>query len=124
MLDSFPAALTVGAIFGFLSGLGIGGGTLLMLWLTLLVGLEAPDARMINLLYFLPAAACACFFRWKQGSLPIKKLLLPILAGCVCAGIASWLGGQLDTGLLKKLFGGLLVVTGLRELFYRDKELR
>ncbi len=124
MLESFPVALLVGALLGFLAGLGIGGGSLLMLWLTLILDMSTQTARSINLLFFLPAALCACFFRWKQGSLPIRRLLGPILLGCLSAGVFSFLGTRLDTGLLRKLFGALLLVTGLRELLYRPIEFK
>ncbi len=124
MLDSFPAALAAGAVFGFLSGLGVGGGSLLVLWLTWSANTDAPTARLINLIFFLPAALCASFFRLKQGSLPLKKLWLPILLGSVMAAGTSWLSSQMDTEVLKKLFGGLLIVTGLRELFYRPREFK
>ncbi len=124
MLGSFPVALIAGAVFGFLAGLGIGGGSLLMIWLTLLVGVAPQEARAINLLFFLPAALSACLFRWKQGQLPLKKLLLPMLLGCIFAAGFSFLGSRLDTGLLKKLFGGLLIFTGIRELLYRPREFK
>ncbi len=124
MLESFPVALAAGAIFGFLSGLGIGGGSLLMLWLTLVVGLPAEAARSINLLFFLPAALCACFFRWRQGALPLKKLWISIALGCGAAAVGSWLGTCIDTQLLRRLFGILLLLTGLRELFYRPRKAR
>ncbi len=124
MLESFPIALLAGAVFGFLSGLGVGGGSLLMLWLTLAVGVQTGAARCINLLFFIPAALCASFFRWRQGSLPLKKLWLPIVLGCAASGIFSYLGSILDTQILRKIFGGLLIATGLRELFYRRKEFK
>ncbi len=113
--------MIAGIVFGFLSGLGIGGGSLLILWLTLIVGTPAAAARYINLLFFLPAAVIACLFRWKQGSLPLKKLWRPILLGCLAAAGFAFLGSRMDTGLLKKLFGGLLIITGIRELFYKAK---
>ncbi len=121
MLASFPCAVAAGVVFGFLSGLGVGGGSLLLVWLTMMAGLPAEQARSINLLFFLPAALCACFFRWKQGSLPLKKLWLPIGLGCIFAAGASFLSGSLDADILQKLFGLLLLVTGLRELFYREE---
>ncbi len=124
MLESFPVALAAGILFGFLSGLGIGGGSLLMVWLTLVVGISASEARAINLLFFLPAAMCACFFRWKQGTLPLKKLWIPILLGCLTAALFSWLGTRLETQTLRKIFGLLLLVTGMRELFYRPRNAK
>lgn len=121
MLNTLPVMLTVGAVLGFLSGLGVGGGSLLMLWLTLVLGLEHGIARNINLLFFLPAAAIASLFRWKQGALDLKKILPAVVAGCVSAAIFAWLSRYTQIALIQKLFGGLLIVTGLRELFYRRK---
>ena len=113
----------IGTALGFLSGLGIGGGSLLILWLTLVLGMEPAIARGINLLFFLPAAAVACFFRWKQGCIQWKLLLPAVAGGCISAVLCSMLSLRMDMELLKKLFGGLLIVTGLRELFYRQKPL-
>lgn len=124
MLESFPVCIAVGTILGFLAGLGIGGGSLLILWLTMVLGMPQPEARFINLLFFLPAAACAVVFRWKDGCIDLRKIIPAILAGCVAAFLCSWLGHKMDTDLLKKLFGGLLLVTGLRELFYRPRNAR
>ena len=121
MLNSLPIMLAVGAVLGFLSGLGVGGGSLLMLWLTLVLGLDHSIARNINLLFFLPAAAIASFFRWKQGALDIKKVLPAVIAGCISAGLFAWLSRHTDIEVIKKLFGGLLLITGIRELFYRRK---
>lgn len=121
MLGSWPVALAVGTVLGFLSGLGIGGGSLLILWLTMVLGMEHSAARGINLLFFLPAAAIACTFRWKQGAVKLKNILPAMIAGCVCAAVCSWIGMRMDLEILKKLFGGLLIVTGLRELFYKPK---
>lgn len=121
MLESWPVSLLVGTILGFLSGLGIGGGSLLILWLTVVLGVAHNTARGINLLFFLPSAAIACVFRRKQGAVDIKKLLPAILAGTVAAAAGSWIGFNMDMQLLKKLFGGLLILTGLRELLYKSK---
>lgn len=124
MLESLPVILLVGTVLGFLSGLGIGGGSLLILWLTFVLGMDHETARGINLLFFVPSAVVACWVRWRQGMLKWKCVLPAVVTGCLAAGICSWLSGQMDLTLLKKLFGGLLVVTGLRELFYRPRKLR
>ena len=67
--------LPMAAILGFLAGLGVGGGSLLMIWLTVVAGLNYTDARTINLLFFLPSAAIATVYHHKQGSVEIKKIL-------------------------------------------------
>ena len=122
MLESLPVTLLIGTLLGFLSGLGIGGGSLLILWLTLVLHADPSTARQINLLFFIPSALIAIYFRWKQGSVPIKKLLPAIIGGCIAALFASILSMNWDIALLKKLFGGLLIATGIRELLYKPKK--
>ena len=121
MLESFPVILIVGTVLGFLSGIGIGGGSLLILWLTLMLGVEPQVARSINLLFFIPSALIACCFRWKQGCLNIRQVLPAVIAGCAAAGIFSFVGMSWDTRMMKKLFGLLLIATGIRELLYRPE---
>jgi uncharacterized membrane protein YfcA len=122
MLESFSVSVLVGTILGVLSGLGTGGGSLLILWLTLMLGMDQETARSINLMFFIPSALVACLFRWKQGRLDIKKVLPAIIAGSITSGLFTFLSRDMDTSMLRKLFGGLLILTGLRELLYRPKK--
>ncbi len=121
MLESLPVVLAIGTVLGFLAGIGVGGGSLLILWLTLVLGMEQPEARLLNLLFFLPSAIVSSIFRWRQGALEIRKILPAILCGCIAAAIFAWLSTKLDIAVLKKLFGGLLLLTGIRELLYKPK---
>lgn len=122
MLDSLPVILIVGTVLGFLSGLGIGGGSLLIIWLTVVLGTDPLVARSINLLFFIPSALVACGLRIRQGDLKVRPLLPAILAGCAAAAVFSWVSTILNVEVLKKLFGIVLLAAGLRELFYRRKE--
>lgn len=118
MLSSFPVSLLAAAALGFLSGLGIGGGSLLMLWLTLVLGMEPEQARVLNLLFFLPAAAASSLFRRGQGTLRRDLILPAALCGCISAGIVGTAAADMAPDLLRKLFGILLLVAGLREMRY------
>lgn len=122
MLESLPLILLVSTILGFLSGLGIGGGSLLILWLTLVLEMDHTAARALNLLFFIPSALVACLFRWRRKSLNWKALLPTVISGCAAALCFSLLSANMNLGLLKRLFGGLLILTGLRELFRRPKK--
>ena len=113
--------LFVGTILGFLTGLGVGGGSLLILWLSIAMEMDPSTARGINLLFFLPSALIACCFRWKQGSLEIKSILPAIISGTVSAALFSWIGINTNTDWIKKGFGFLLILTGIRELIYKPK---
>ncbi len=121
MLSSLPVTLVIGAALGFLSGLGIGGGSLLILWLTLVLNMDPGMARTINLLFFIPSALASSLLRWRNDGLQWKLILPAAAAGCVSAILFSLLGKRIDTELLKKLFGFLLIAAGLRELFYKPK---
>lgn len=124
MLESLPVMIVIGSVLGFLSGLGVGGGSLLMLWLTLVLEMPHGAARTINLLFFIPSAIIASLFRWKQGALDFKKVLPAIVGGCISAAIFSTISRHIDITLLKKLFGILLLFTGIRELFYRPQKAK
>lgn len=122
MLNSFPIQVIVGTCLGFLSGLGVGGGSLLLLWLTLISGLDITQARIINLMFFLPAAVISCTIRFQRGEINIKPLLPAILAGCTASIIFTAVSSSLNVTILKKGFGLLLTATGIRELCYRFRK--
>ena len=118
-MDSFIVTLLVGTALGFLTGLGVGGGSLLMVWLTAVLGISAITARSINLLFYLPGAAIAILFRKHQGKIQWKSVLPPALAGCAAAAVCSRLSTAVDNSWLQKVFGIILIIAGLRELFRR-----
>lgn len=112
----------VGTVLGFLAGIGTGGGSLLLLWLTMIRGMAPEDARTVNLLFFLPGALIATVLRGKNARPKYSTLLPAIAVGCIAAVAASLLGRYLDTRLLKKLFGIILIAAGIREVMYRDRK--
>ncbi len=122
MLNTLPVSVAAGILLGFLSGLGIGGGSLLILWLTMAVGLESGTAQTINLMFFLTAAGTVTLFRWHDGTLPFRQILPAAIAGCLSAGIFTLISQSIHPELLKKCFGVLLLFTGVRELFYRPRK--
>lgn len=114
---SWLLSLAVSLGTGILSALGVGGGSLLVLWLTAFAGLSPESARLISLLYFFPTAGAALLLHRKHGLLK-KRLLLPAaLAGCAAALGAALLSRSLDPLLLRRSCGLLLTLLGLRELF-------
>ena len=122
MLESIPFIIVISSVLGFLSGLGVGGGSLLILWLTLIVNLPQEIARNINLIFFLPTAVISSLFRWKKGRLELKKILPAMLGGVAAAMLFTWLSGHISSDALRAPFGILLLITGARELFYRPRK--
>lgn len=115
MTDWLIAALA-GAVTGVLSGFGVGGGSLLLIYMTSFAGVSQTLAQGINLLYFLPTAATALPAHFKNGYVEKKALLPAIALGLVCSALTAWAATALDVELLRKCFGGFLIVIGLREL--------
>ena len=116
MTDWLIAALA-GAAAGVLSGFGVGGGSLLLIYMTSFAGLPQALAQGINLLYFLPMAAAALPAHFKNGCVEKKALLPAISAGLIFSALAAWAATALDVELLRRCFGGFLILIGLRELF-------
>jgi len=87
-----------------------------MVWMTAVMSMEQKSAQSINLLYFLPTAAAALIFHFKHGQICKKALLPAILWGCPAALCGALLAAYLDPGLLRRLFGGFLILVGISEL--------
>ena len=116
MVTQWILPLLAGAVTGVLSGFGVGGGTLLLVYMTVFAGLDQHLAQGINLLYFLPAGLMALPAHWKNGYVDREALLPAVGAGLVLAALAAWGATALDVGILRKCFGAFLVVTGAMEL--------
>jgi uncharacterized membrane protein YfcA len=89
---------------------------LLLVYLTVFANMEQSQAQGINLLYFLPAALLSLPSHIKNGYIAKTVLLPAISGGLVCAAVAAWIATGLDTALLRKLFGGFLIIIGLSQL--------
>ena len=107
---------------GILSAWGIGGGTLLLLCMTLFLGVEQQTAQGINLLYFLPSAAAALFFHRKNGYLERDAVKNAIPLGTLCALAAAWCATSVDITVFRKPFGIFLLYAGLSMLLKKEKK--
>lgn len=111
----------IGAVTGVLSGLGVGGGTLLLLWMTAVEGMRQAQAGGINLLYFITCALPAVFGHIKNGLIEKKAVFWCALSGVPACITGALLAAGMDTGLLKRLFGAFILAVGIKELFYRQR---
>lgn len=92
-----------------------------MVWLTAVVAMDQKTAQGINLLYFLPTSLGALIFHIKNKMICWKAVIPAALCGCVTAALAAWLASSMDISLLRKLFGGFLLVVGVMEFFKKPK---
>ena len=110
-----------GLVTGVLSGFGIGGGTLLLIYMTAFAGVPQNVAQGVNLLYFPPTAATALPAHIKNGYIDKQAAVPAIVAGLLGTALAAWIATALDVELLHRFFGGFLIVIGLRELFGKSE---
>ena len=111
--------ITVLAAFfaAILSGLGIGSAGLFVLYLTLIAGYSQPEAQALNLLFFLLSAGAALLLHIRERKIPVRVVLFLVACAIPGALAGSYLVRILDASLIRKLFGGMLVITGLPTLF-------
>ncbi|MCL2694466.1 MAG: sulfite exporter TauE/SafE family protein [Oscillospiraceae bacterium] len=116
--------IIIDALAGFLTGvaasMGLGGGFVLIIYLTVFAGAGQMQAGGINLLFFLPIALVSMFIHTKN-KLIEWRLIAPIcIAGAFGVVAGAVLTGVVGDGGLRKMFAGLLVFVGVRELFHKE----
>ena len=121
-MTSWLLPLAVGFGTGILSAWGVGGGTLLLLIMTLFLGVDQTTAQGINLLYFLPTAGISLLFHRKNGLLEKNAIRQTLPAGVITAAAAAWLATAVDVTLLRKPFGLFLLYSGVMMLRQGGKQ--
>ena len=104
-----------------LSAWGVGGGTLLLLVMTLFLDVDQRTAQGINLLYFLPTAGAGLLFHRKAGMLDKQALRQAIPWGVATAALGAWCATAMDTELLRRPFGVYLLVMGVITLIKKPE---
>ena len=104
----FAVALATGA----LSSWGVGGGTLLLVCMTLFLGVGHREAQAINLLFFLPTAGISLFFHRKNGFLDKDTWRQAAIPGTAAALAGAVLSMAVDVSLLRRPFGLFLLYSG------------
>lgn len=111
----------IGLISGIVSGMGIGGGAILIPALIMFVKAPQHIAQSVNLLYFIPTAVAALFVHIKNKRIDFKIAVPIIIFGLFGAYIVSQLAINLSGPTLRKWFGVFLLVIGINEMIRKDK---
>ena len=109
-----------GIFISVLAGLGTGGGGLLVIYLTLVKDISQIEAQGINLLFFVIAGASSLIIHIKKRKLELKNIILMIIFGSFGAVAGSLIANITDGAIVKKIFGGFLLISGLIELFSKS----
>ena len=107
---------------GVLSSWGVGGGTLLLVLMTLFLGVGHREAQAINLLFFLPTAGISLFFHRKNGFLDKDVWRQAAVPGTVASLLGALAAVAVDVSLLRRPFGVFLIYSGVSMLHSARKK--
>ena len=114
----------IGLIVGVLSSMGFGGGSVLLLYLTLVKGMEHKIAAGTNLLFFLPCAILSTVLYLKQKMIEWKHAWPLMLGSAGGALVGSYIAMHIDAGIIRLMFGILLLTVGVKDLFSSSENPR
>ena len=114
----------VGLISGIIGGLGMGGGTVLILLLSLFFNVEQHIAQSTNIIFFIPTAIASILVNIKNKNIDLKNIMPVCLWGIVGSLIGANLSIKIDVYELKKLFGGFLILIAFYQMYgyIKDKK--
>jgi uncharacterized membrane protein YfcA len=110
-------SIIIGFLSGIISGMGIGGGAILIPALIFFQGVGQQMAQGINLTYFLPTAIFALIVHIRNKRVRIKTALCLAAFGVVGAFLGARIATAVDGELLRRLFGGFLAFVGFYEIW-------
>lgn len=108
-------------LFCSLSGMGIGGGGLLVVYLTVLRGLGQFFSQGINLFVFLFSSASSGTVNLKKRTVNYPLCLFLSVCGCIGSALGAGLAGTINDRVLRIIFGIFLVCTSLISIYIHKK---
>lgn len=107
---------------GIFASMGLGGGMVLIVYLTVFAGFSQLEAQGINLVFFIPIAIISLVLHTKNKLVEWKKAVPAVLWGTAAVIISAWLANRIEQSLLSKAFGIFLILMGLKELFFKSEK--
>ena len=109
--------ILTGFISGIVSGTGMGGGTILILCLSVFLGIDQKIAQATNLVFFIPTSIAAIYVNVKEKKINFKVAKIIIFWGIIGATIGAIIAKNIETNLLRKVFGIFLAFIALHEIY-------
>ncbi|MCI8604615.1 MAG: sulfite exporter TauE/SafE family protein [Ruminiclostridium sp.] len=113
--------IIIGLLSGAAASMGFGGGFVLIIYLTVFLNIDQITAQGVNLLFFLPVALVSIIIHQKNRLIKWKLLLKLIPGGILGILLGTLVASAINVDFLQKIFAGLLVLVGFRELFHKKK---
>ena len=114
--------IIIGQISGIFSGIGMGGGTILILLLTFFFGVNQHIAQAANLIFFIPTSIAAIIINVKNKNINLKLVWIISAFGTIGAIIGAAIATKTNVENLKKYFGIFLAIIAINEICEIIKE--
>ena len=116
--------ILIGAISGIFSGIGMGGGTILIFLLNAFSGLEQHVAQATNLIYFVPTAISAIIVNYRDKNIDTNLATFVSVCGIVGAVIGALISTNMDVQKLRKFYGIFLAIIAIHEIYTLFREYK
>lgn len=116
--------ILTGFISGIVSGTGMGGGTILILCLSIFLGIDQKIAQATNLVFFIPTSIAAIYINVKAKKTNFKVAKVIIFFGIIGSIIGVMVAKNIETKLLKKSFGIFLLFIAIHEIYVLVKRYK
>lgn len=113
-----------GFVAGIISGMGMGGGVILILCLTLFLGIDQKIAQATNLIFFIPTCIAAIYTNLKNKKINFKIVKTVIITGVLGAIAGTLIAQKIEIKFLKKIFGIFLMIITVHEIYRLMKEYK
>ncbi len=115
--------LLAGFFAGITASMGLGGGLVLILYMSIFTSFSQIEAQGINLIFFIPIAIFSLILNENKKKdekklIRWKSMIISIIFGIIGAFLGSFLTSYIDANLLRKFFAIFIIIIGIRELFY------
>lgn len=109
--------IVIGVVAGIVGGLGMGGGTVLILFLSLFLNVEQHIAQATNVIFFIPTAIAAIGVSLKNKNVNLKIALPICIWGILGAFIGAYISTKMNVNLLRKCFGFFLIFIAIYQTY-------
>lgn len=108
--------ITAAFLIALVSGLGIGGGGLFTIYLTLVGGISQLTAQGFSLIFFLFCSSASVVIQLRRGKIRMREVTVMALAGICGALLGVWVAGAISEEYLRRAFGAMLITGGIISL--------
>lgn len=116
--------ILIGMFSGIFSGIGMGGGTILIFLLTTFYGMEQHIAQATNMIYFIPTAVTAIIINYRNKNIDKKLAQYISIFGIIGAIMGAIISVNIQVQKLKKLFGVFLLIIAIHEIYTLFKQYK